>query len=434
MRRLLSLLVAVLATAPVSAQINLPQLPGVPPVQLPADPAALPGALGSTLQTAARVPATIRVDALLGRHRAELERDPRGAPVMRSVILALSPSPDALVRAQAAGYVVQRDDALDALGERIVTLLVPRGTSTRRALAQLRRLDNQGSYDFDHVYFESTAPPLTESASLPGTGAQHAAVSATAAKIGLVDSGIRRDHPALASLSITQYGCDGKIIPSAHGTAVASLLAGMAPDFSGAAPGAALFVADVYCGDTAPGGRVDEIARALAWLAAQNVGVMNLSLVGPPNVVLEGVIKRVLARSIVVVAAAGNDGPNAKPLYPAAYAGVIAVTAVDARGKALLEAARGPHVAFAAPGADMLAAGVDPDWQRVRGSSFAAPLVAGLIAGRLSAAGAGASPAAIVEALALEAEDLGRKGRDPVYGRGLLGAALRVPPESRGIK
>lgn len=433
MRRLLSLLVVLLGAAPLAAQINLPQLPGVPPIAVPVDPGALPGALGSTVGTATRLPRELRVDALLRRYRGELERDPRGAPVVRSVILALSPAPEAIARAQAAGFVVQRDDALDALGERIVTLLAPRGTTTRRALAQLRRMDNLGSYDFDHLYIESAAPAAAEHATSMSP-VTHAVVPVPTARIGLVDSGIRRDHPALATLSIVTSGCDGKSFPSAHGTAVASLLAGQAPDFAGAAPGAAVLAADVYCGDTAPGGRVGEIARALAWLTAQNVSVMNLSIVGPPNVVLEGVIKRVLARSIVVVAAAGNDGPNAKPLYPAAYAGVIAVTAVDARHKALLECARGPYIAFAAPGADMVAAGVDPDYQRVRGSSFAAPLVAGLIASRLASAGAAATAASIVDALALEAQDLGKKGRDPVYGRGLLADALRVPPETRGIK
>lgn len=434
MRRLLSLLVLVLAAATVPAQVNLPQVPGLPPAQLPVAPGALLGAADNTLQSAARLPFDLRVEALLRQYPAEVERDPRGAPVLRSVILALSPSPDALARAQAAGFVVQSDETLDALDERIVTLVAPAGRSTRRALAQLRRLDPEGRYDFDHLYIESAAPPQ-EARDMSVSAAQPLAPAASAslARIGFVDGGIRRDHPALVSLSIESHGCDGRLIPTAHGTAVASLLAGQSPNFSGAAPGASLYAADVYCGDDAPGGRVDEIARALAWLAVQNVTVMNLSFVGPPNLVLEAVIKRVLARSIVVVAAAGNDGPNAKPLYPAAYAGVIAVTAVDARHKALLEAARGPYIAFAAPGADMVAAGIDPEYQPVRGSSFAAPLVAGLIAARIAAAGSGASNAAILDSLALEAEDLGRKGRDNVYGRGLVAASLRVAPVA-GIK
>jgi subtilisin family serine protease len=153
---------------------------------------------------------------------------------------------------------------------------------------------------------------------------------------------------------------------------------------------------------------------------------MNVSLVGPPNLVLEGVIKRVLARSIIVVAAAGDDGRRAKPFYPAAYSGVLAVTAVDAKGVVLPEAGSGPHIAFAAPGADMLAAGLGSGYEKVRGTSFAAPLVAGLLASRLATAAPGASQT-VIEAVALEAEDLGRKGQDKVYGRGLLARSLRVP-------
>ncbi len=176
------------------------------------------------------------------------------------------------------------------------------------------------------------------------------------ARIGLVDSGLEREHPALAAVAIERFGCNGRAVPAVHGTAVASLLVGFSPDFHGAAPGAHLFAADAWCGDAGPGGRVEDVVRSLGWLVGERVGVINLSIVGPPNVVLEAVVRRVLVEGILVVAAAGNDGPNAPPLYPAAYDGVIAVTGVDAQRRVLLEAARGKHVRFAAPGADVLAA------------------------------------------------------------------------------
>ena len=64
----------------------------------------------------------------------------------------------------------------------------------------------------------------------------------------------------------------------------------------------------------------------------------------------------VVARGCLVVAAVGNDGPAARPLYPAAWPGVVGVTGVDARGRVLAEAERGVQVKFAAPGADMVAA------------------------------------------------------------------------------
>ena len=67
-------------------------------------------------------------------------------------------------------------------------------------------------------------------------------------------------------------------------------------------------------------------------------------------------IQLVQSRGIEVVAAVGNDGPAAPAQYPASYPGVLAITAVDAGGRALPEAGKPTHLDFAAPGADMAAA------------------------------------------------------------------------------
>ncbi len=148
--------------------------------------------------------------------------------------------------------------------------------------------------------------------------------------------------------------------------------------------GRELFAADVYCG-LGTGGAVDAVVDAISWIARARVAVINVSLVGPPNTTLENVVKIAVARGFVIVAAVGNDGAAAPPLYPASYPGVIGVTGVDAREKVLLEACRGPQVDFAAPGADSMAAAMlSPGFAAVRGTSFAAPIVAGLLAAQLS--------------------------------------------------
>jgi subtilisin family serine protease len=182
----------------------------------------------------------------------------------------------------------------------------------------------------------------------------------------------------------------------------------------------------VYCG-LPTGGASDVVAEAFAWLVQEEVPVINVSLVGPPNRVLEGVVQRVIAGGHIVVAAVGNDGPAAPPLYPAAWPGVIGVTGVDARRHVLAEAERGPQVKFAAPGAQMAAAKRPSGYTLVRGTSFAAPIVAGLLALNLPAPDTGAADRA-VEALAREAVDLGNPGPDPVYGFGLVGETLRRQP------
>jgi subtilisin family serine protease len=163
-------------------------------------------------------------------------------------------------------------------------------------------------------------------------------------------------------------------------------------------------------------------------LARERVPVINISLVGPANGLLEQLIRLVTARGHIVVAAVGNDGPGAPPLYPAAYPAVVAVTAVDARRRVLIEACRGKHVDFAAPGADMAAAGLNAEFALVRGTSFAAPIAAGLIARQLTQIDR-ARADSVVAALTSQAVDLGARGPDKVYGNGLLGDELRPSPD-----
>ena len=172
-----------------------------------------------------------------------------------------------------------------------------------------------------------------------------------------------------------------------------------------------------------------DIVLALAALVAAQVRVINMSVVGPDNAILAAMVRKVLERSIVIVAASGNDGPNAAPLYPAAYPGVIAVAAVDAHQKVLMEAGAGDHVRFAAPGADMLAAVPGGGFEIVRGTSYASPLVAGLLAG-LMAREIRSDYGAVVQELAATARECGKPGRDRRYGYGLVGEQLRVAPAS----
>lgn len=429
-RRWIVSLAAVLGAAPASSQVTLPpvQLPNVPIVQAPIDiNRTVDGVLRTANPEQLRELRGLRIRDLLRTNRRVLEADPRGEPIMRSEVVAFSPTPAALDQARAAGFEIARTRMLDGLDASVVVLRAPPRMSTRRALRELQRADTAGVYDFNHLYIESgeavTQPPAA--ASLVPAQPQGAAPLELApqVRVGLIDGGVDRSHAVFSRGTIHEYGCE-RAIPSAHGTGIASLVAGYAADFHGAAPGATLYVADVYCG-AGTGGAVDAVADAFAWLSRERVPVVNVSLVGPANRMLEQIVRIVIARGSIVVAAVGNDGPSAPPLYPAAYPGVVAVTAVDARRRVLIEACRGPHVAFAAPGADMPAATTQQAFALVRGTSFAAPLIAGLLAMELQANRVSADAA--IAALTAQAVDLGARGRDKVYGNGLVGEALRMP-------
>lgn len=353
---------------------------------------------------------------LLTQHPDVIEPDDHGQPVVRGEILALTTDPATLRRLRQAGFSIRNRERLPGLGLEAVVLGAPRGLSTTQAIRRLRELDPEGQYDFNHLYVESGGVEAS-------TRAFGAATTSAAAspRIGLVDGSVAVGQPALAGVRLIQRPfASGGAIATAHATAVASLIA----EAGGGARAATLYVADIY-GTTPSGGSALALSRGLAWLAEARVPVINVSLVGPPNLMLAATVKALVARGHLVVAPVGNDGPAAPPLYPAAYPGVVAVTGVDRMRRVLPEAGRGTHVDFAAPGADLAAADLNRGLVTVRGTSFAAPITAGLLARRLSAPDPVAAAGALA-ALGQEAIDLGPPGPDPVYGRGLVGTDVRV--------
>ena len=98
-----------------------------------------------------------------------------------------------------------------------------------------------------------------------------------------------------------------------------------------------------------PAAGVDDIVRAVDWLHSQGVRVVNISLAGPYNKILDRGLEAAAERGMVIVAAAGNEGAGAPPRYPAAFDYVIAVTAVDADLRVYRRAGAGDHIDFAAP-------------------------------------------------------------------------------------
>lgn len=353
----------------------------------------------------------IRLRELIRQHSQLLESDESGQPVRRGVVVVVNPDPLALQLAARGGFRIVADESHPALGLRSVSLAVPGRMSARQALKRLQRIAPALDADFDHV-FEPAGGAL-----MPTAGALAAAQgSGPGPVIGMIDGGVA-SHPSLAGAAIEQSGFAGDAQPTGHGTAVASLIVGNQGPFRGAARGSSLLVADVYGGSRAAGSAT-AIVRALGWLAGKRPDVINISLVGPSNRLIARAVQVLRARGVHLVAAVGNDGPAAPPQYPASYSGVVAVTGVDARGRALPEAGRSRHLDFAAPAADMAAALPGRGYAKVRGTSFAAPLAAS----RLAFAGS-------LRRLSAEA----RPGRGRV-GRGIVCGTCRIAPKAVGAK
>lgn len=394
MRRGLVLLAAFPTAA--LAQLGLPSVGGV----LQGVDRTLPRVADLSVVSTARdlVRArTERLRDLVGRNPRALALDPDGNPAVRGELLLTGATPNALAAAEAAGFRALERGTIDGTDVRFARLAAPDRLSLSSAIKRLRKVVPAGEVSANPLHFESGA--------VAGANGALASAQGGAAPIGLIDGGVG----TLAGIVVAEQRgfASGAPVASAHGTAVASLISGSGR-VRGAAPGAAVLVADIYGHDPA-GGNALALAKALGWMAARNVKVVTVSLVGPANPLVAATVDAVRKRGLTIVAAVGNDGPAAPPAYPASYPGVIAVTAVDGRDRPLIEAGHALHLDFAAPGADMVAAGPEGGTRPVRGTSFAAPLVAGRLA-RLGS----------VAALAAEVRDLGPRGPDKLYGRGLV--------------
>ncbi len=419
-----AVLVAAMVWGPCASALpaigELPSLP-LPPLTTPITADLRNGSLFAAPEQLVN----LRRDRLRDFVRANpktIDVDDRGDPVVRGEVLVLSPSATALAAARAAGFTVARQTTLEEADTVVAVLASPPGLSARAAIRKLRALDPPGQYDFDHIYF----PAGEVGGAAPETGEKRGGVSGAPTLLGLVDSGVDAALPVFSGVRIDQRGfAPGGVKIAAHGTAVASLMVGRGGRFHGAAPGAPLLVADVY-GAGPTGGSAEAVVQGLAWVAHGHAEVIDISVVGPPNAVLAKVIAALAERGLLIVAPVGNDGPAAPPLYPASYPEVIAVTAVDARGKVLLEAGRAAHVDFAAPGADMAAATPGGGFAEVRGTSFAAPIVAGELALLVRQAGL-ASAREAVTALAASAKKVSTTDRGGRIAHGLVGDGVRIP-------
>ncbi len=259
-------------------------------------------------------------------------------------------------------------------------------------------------------------------------------------RIAVIDSGIDAAHAELAGVIAESYDPLGPKEPGsapkahAHGTGVAGAIVAHAK-LMGAAPAAQILAVRAFGvnpGNAKPNGAKPfgaegttfNILAGLDWAAAHGARVINMSFAGPQDPAIARSLAAAHGRGIILIAAAGNAGPQSPPLFPASDPNVIAVTATDADDQLFSAANRGSHIAVAAPGVDLLLP-APGGYQLTSGTSFAAAEVSGAVALLLERK-PDLDPAAVRRILVETAADLGPRGPDPLFGAGLVDAYRAV--------
>ncbi len=246
--------------------------------------------------------------------------------------------------------------------------------------------------------------------------------------IAIVDTGVAATHPDLRGRvcsgvaflggdGVTRTG-KGAADPQGHGTHVAGIAAAATGDgvgISGVAPHARLVPVRVM--DDQGRGHASDVARGIVWAVDHGAEVINLSLGGPGTPSMQSAVDYALDHDVVVVAAAGNDGPDGDASFPGAFDGAIAVASYDRNGVVSSFSTRGTYVDVAAPGRSILSSLRTGDWGFMSGTSMATPHVAGLAA-LLLADDPSRTPNQVRHRIESTAVDAGTSGRDTAYGAG----------------
>ena len=367
------------------------------------------------------------IDEILERIEGEFEIDERLIQKGQWLVMA---EPEVFNELADEGYLFDSVTDLPGLGLRLAEVAAPSSFSisdVRQGVMDVVGSD-RAEVDLNHFYTAGDPQSVdVEDGIEPRRAIDFPEdVDQMALRIGMIDSKVDVSHPSLSNTQIESrsFASRGADQPEFHGTAIASILAANAADYTGLAPKAEVYAASVFeqhddRGETAS---TVSLVRALDWLMSSGVDVVNISLAGPPNRLLEAALKQAAQSDVIILAAAGNGGPVAQPMYPAAYESVVAVTAVDDGGQVFRLANRGEYLDLAAPGVRMLHARAGGGYTASSGTSFAVPFAA-TAAARLRQLQPGQD---VLNILIESAQDLGPPGRDEIYGYGLLRPAKPI--------
>jgi Subtilase family len=327
---------------------------------------------------------------------------------------------------------------LPLLDAHIGLLRIRSGRSEAAVLVALRQDSRVRSAQFNQRYFHTQGPSQAAGASQQADAVAqygprkvnlpeaHQLALGRKVAIAVIDSRVDAAHPDLKGAVVRSFDAAGGAPDTAldfHGTAVAGIIRARGI-VEGVAPEAEILAVRAFR-ISRPGAQPETntyaLLTAVDWAVRNGAKVLNMSFTGPRDAALQEALEAADQKGVILIAAAGNAGPKAAPAFPAAYPGVIAVTAVDEADRRYQHANRGSYIAVAAPGVDILAPVERGRHSYLSGTSFAAAYVSG-IAALLLERNPNLDAKALAELVATGADDLGPAGRDDDFGAGRVNA------------
>lgn len=362
----------------------------------------------------------------------------------RQVVLQFGPEvtpQQVTATAQRFGLTVVSQQNIGALRRTLYTLRINNGQSVPDVIREVQGAGLNAAAQPDYTYSlmqdrRSPAADLGDPAQYIvqkfDLAAVHRITEGNDVVIALIDSRVDLKQPDFADRIVDSFdaGCGPNAPPDTHGTGMAGAIASHI-GLLGIAPNAKIMAICAFGGTGASAEATSaNIIRGLDYAIQHDAKIINMSFAGPQDPALAQELQVAREKGILIIAAAGNAGPQSPPLYPGADPNVLAVTATDAHDRLFTGANQGDYIAVAAPGVNVLVPAPGTNVQYTTGTSVASANVSG-VAALLLAVQPTRTPEDIRDLLVQTAKHLGSEGTNPQFGAGLVDPlkALNSAPE-----